>query len=150
VYLFTCVTVASERSDYVSMPAECRPYANARELLRTSADSYGHYFPFLSGIRLTYGVLNLTRSWSRGKRFESARRLSQIGLSKANTWGSEKPSIHRWEHLTPLRYKLRAVPISSTVFLSIEVMQCSADLHTGTDDAANRAAAGGVKGNPYT
>jgi hypothetical protein len=95
-------------------------------------------------------VRKQTRSWSRGKRLESARRLSQIGLSKANTWGSEKSSIHRWEHLTPLRYKLRAVPISSTVFLSIEVMQCSADLHTGTDDAANRAAAGGVIGNGYT
>jgi hypothetical protein len=85
-----------------------------------------------------------------GQRFESARRLSAIGLSKPNTWGSEKPPIHRWEHLTPLRYKLGAVSISSTVFLSIDVMQCSADLHTGTDSAANRAASGGVIGNPYT
>ena len=87
---------------------------------------------------------------SRAKRFEAARRFSQFGLSKPNTWGSEKPPIHRWEYLTPLRYKLRAVSISSTVFLSIEVIQCSADLHTGTDAAANRAASGGVIGNPYT
>ena len=76
MYLFTCVTDASERSDYVSMPAVRRPYANARELLRTSADSYGHYFPFLSGIRLTYGVLNLTR-----KEIGSAVRVRSSALS---------------------------------------------------------------------
>src|SRR5215203_4382519 len=80
---------------------------------------------------------------SRAKRFEAARRFSQFGLSKPNTWGSEKPPIHRWEHLTPLRYKLRAVSISSTAFLLIEGMQCSAELHTGTDPAADRACAGG-------
>jgi hypothetical protein len=86
----------------------------------------------------------------RGQRFESARWLSLFGLSKPNTWGSEKAPIHRWEHLTPLRYKLRAVSVSSTVFLSIEVMQCSADFHTRTDAAANRAASGGVIGNSCT
>ena len=83
-------------------------------------------------------------------RFESARRLSTIGLSKLNSWGSGKPTIHRWEHLTPLRYELRAVYISSTGFLLIEGMQCSADLHTGADAAADRAASAGVIGNPYT
>jgi hypothetical protein len=82
-----------------------------------------------------------------GQRFESARRLSTIGLSKPNTRGSEKPPIHRWEHLTPLRYKLRAVSISSTVFLLIEGMQSSADLHTGTDPAADRGCIGGAMGN---
>jgi hypothetical protein len=81
------------------------------------------------------------------QRFEPARRPSTIGLFKPHTWGSEKPTIHRWEHVTPLRYKLRAVSISSTVFLSIEGMQCWADLHTGTDAAVNRAASGGVIGN---
>jgi hypothetical protein len=75
-----------------------------------------------------------------------ARRLSTIGLSKPNTWGSGKPPIHRWEYLTPLRYKLRAVSISSMGFLLIEDMQCSADLHTGTDAAAGRAASRDVIG----
>src|SRR5215216_7333952 len=83
-------------------------------------------------------------------RFEPARRPSTIGLSKPNTRGSEKPPIHRWEHLTPLRYKYRVVSISSTVFLLIEGMQCSADLHTGTDAAADQAALRGVIANPYT
>jgi hypothetical protein len=82
-------------------------------------------------------------------RFEPARRPSTIGLFKPNTRGSEKPTINRWEHLTPLRYKLRAVYIPSTGFLLIEGMQCSADLHTGTDAAADLAASEGVIGNPY-
>src|SRR5918998_2767357 len=55
-------TTTGHRPGLSGMPAVCQPYANARELLRTSADSYGHYFPFLSGIRLTHGVLNLTRN----------------------------------------------------------------------------------------
>jgi hypothetical protein len=84
------------------------------------------------------------------QRFEPARRPSTIGLFKPHTWGSEKPTIHRWEHLTPLRYKLRAVCIPSKGFLLMEGIQCSADLHTGTDAAAVRAASGGVKGDPYT
>ncbi len=44
------------------------------------------------GKRFFYGVeivcvkgSKQTRSWSRGKRFESARRLSRIGISKPNT-----------------------------------------------------------------
>src|SRR5215211_2293139 len=76
-------------------------------------------------------------------RFEPARRPSTIGLFKPNTRGSAKPPIHRWEHSTPLRYKLRAVYIPSKGFLLIEGIQCSADLHTGTDSAADRAASGG-------
>src|SRR5215216_7991994 len=83
-------------------------------------------------------------------RFEPARRPSTIGLFKPNTRCSAKPPIHRWEHSTPLRYKLRAVYIPSKGFLLIEGIQCSADLHTGTDAAAVRAASGGVIGNPYT
>ena len=58
------------------------------------------------------------------------------------------PPIHRWEHLTPLRHKRRAVYIPSIEFLLMEGIQCSADLHTGTDAAAVRAASGGVIGNP--
>jgi hypothetical protein len=42
-------------------------------------------------------ALFITRSWSRGKRFESARRLSQSGLPKLNTRGFQKPPIHRCE-----------------------------------------------------
>ena len=83
------------------------------------------------------------------QRFESARRPSTIGLFKPNTRGSEKPTIHCWEHLTPLRYKLRTVYIPSTGFLLIEGTQGSADLHTATDAAADRAASEGVTGNPY-
>jgi hypothetical protein len=60
------------------------------------------------------------------------------------------PPIHRWEHLTPLRHKLRADYIPSKWFLLIEGIQCSADLHTGTDAAAVRAASEGVIGNPHT
>ena len=60
------------------------------------------------------------------------------------------PPIHRWEHLTPLRHKRRAVYIPSKEFLLMEGIQCSADLHTGTDAAAVRAASGGVLDNPYT
>ena len=82
-------------------------------------------------------------------RFESARRPSTIGLFKPNTRGSEKPTIHRWEHLTPLRYKLGVACIPSTGFLLIEGMQGSADLYTGTDAAADLAASEGVIGNPY-
>jgi hypothetical protein len=60
------------------------------------------------------------------------------------------PPIHRWEHLTPLRHKLRADYIPSKWFLLIEGVQCSTDLHTGTDAAAVRAASEGVIGNPHT
>jgi hypothetical protein len=60
------------------------------------------------------------------------------------------PPIHRWEHLTPLRHKRRAVYIPSKEFLLMEGIQCSADLHTGTDAAAVPAASGGVLDNPYT
>jgi len=52
--------------------------------------------------------------------------------------------------LTPLRHKLRADYIPSKWFLLIEGIQCSADLHTGTDAAAVRAASEGVIGNPHT
>src|SRR5688500_16879457 len=61
-------------------------------------------------------------------RFEPARRPSTIGFFKPNTRGSEKLPIHPWGHLTPQRYKLRAVLISSTVFLRPEGIKCSADL----------------------
>jgi hypothetical protein len=52
--------------------------------------------------------------------------------------------------LTLLRYQLKAVYIPSKRFLLMEGIQCSADLHTGTDVAAVRAASGDIIGNPYT
>jgi hypothetical protein len=60
----------------------CQRYANACGLVRTLTDVISHSY---AGFRLTYRVLNLTRSWSRGKRFESARRLSRFGLFKPHT-----------------------------------------------------------------
>ena len=85
-----------------------------------------------------------------GQRFESARRLSRIGVDKPNTRNIEKLPFHRWEHLTPLRYKLRAVSISSAVFLRPEGIQCSADLTLVPASQPIGAASRRIIGNPYT
>src|SRR5215208_3051303 len=60
----------------------CQRYANACGLVRTLTDVISHSY---AGFRLTYRVLNLTRSWSRGKRFESARRLSDFPAKPVET-----------------------------------------------------------------
>ena len=43
----------------------------------------------------------ITRSWSRGKRFESARRLSQFGLDKLNTPTPCFGSAEDWHDALP-------------------------------------------------
>jgi hypothetical protein len=50
--------------------------------------------------------------------------------------------------LTPLRYKLRAVSISSTAFLLIEGMQCSLSFTLVLTPQLIGAAPEGVIGNP--
>jgi hypothetical protein len=59
---------------------------------------------------------------SRGKRFESARRLSQIDLGKADFRNVGSHQIIAGSLLTPLSYELRALPISSTVFMSMMIL----------------------------
>jgi hypothetical protein len=46
---------------------------------------------------------------SRGKRFESARRLSRIGLSKANTRNSGSPRARTGGFLIPHLYRIGGV-----------------------------------------
>ena len=70
-----------------------------------------------------------TRSWSRGKRFESARRLSKIGLDKLNTWHKESSRFGRRRHLDTTQgtahargasHKLLLEVAGATMIVSIE------------------------------